>query len=321
MPLQIAIIDDYQRIAASCAQWSRLPARTQLRTFEHAFMEEDEAAAALAPFDVIVAMRERTAFPDTLLARLPKLSLLVATGGRNGAIDRDACLRRGIIATGTRSDSSGLSGTAEMTWALILAVVKRLPQESAALRAGRWQTGVTDVVDGKTLGIAGLGRIGERVARAGHAFGMRVIAWSPNLTAERAAAAGTELVTKQALFERADVVSLHLALGRDTRAVVAREELFAMKRSAVLVNTARAGLLAPGALVEALENAWIAGAGLDVYDTEPLPLDDPLRSFGNLVLTPHLGYVTRDNYRAFYSDALEKILAWVAGLPPDGAGG
>ncbi len=311
MAIKIAVIDDYQHVAASCASWERLPASVTLHYFDRAFDDVDSAALALTPFDVVVAMRERTPFPDALLARLPNLKLLLATGGRNGAVDREACARRGITVSGTASDASGLSGTAELTWALILAVQKRIPQENRALLAGQWQTGLTDVVSGRTLAIAGLGRIGERVARVGLAFGMRVIAWSPNLTQERALAAGVELVSKQALFEQADVLSLHLAAGPATLGCITGLELRAMRPTAILINTARATLIAPGALIDALENRWIAAAGLDVYDTEPLPLTDPLRGFPQVVMTPHLGYVTLDNYRAFYSGALDKILAWL----------
>jgi phosphoglycerate dehydrogenase-like enzyme len=315
MRLRIALIDDYLGLALHCADWTCLDGRAELTVFRSAFASEDAAAAALQGFDVVVTMRERTPFPASLLARLPELKLLVSTGPRNGTIDREACARQGVTLCGTRGAATGHSGTAEQAWALILALVKRIPNEHVAMLAGRWQTGPAEVIDGRTLGILGLGRIGERVARGGLAFGMRVIAWSQNLTPERAAAAGVEWVPRQELFRQADILSLHLALSERTRHLVRRDDLYAMKRSALLVNTARAGLIEPGALMAALGEKWIAGAGLDVFDIEPLPSDDPLLQMDNVVLTPHLGYVTRDNYRAFYGGALENIVDWIEGRP------
>ncbi len=310
--MQVAVLDDYQGVAEGMADWSRLPAGAEVRFFREPIAPE-RLVATLAPFDVVVAMRERTPFPAPLLEQLPALKLLVTTGMRNASIDVAACRRRGVVVSGTRA-GPGVP-TAELTWGLILALAKRIPGGDRALRGGAWQTDLARTLAGRTLGVVGLGRIGTVVARVGLAFGMEVVAWSPNLTDARAAAAGVRRVEKGALFAAGDVVTLHLVLGPATRAVVGAAELGAMRPSAVLVNTARAGLLDEAALAAALSAGRIAGAGLDVFSVEPLPRDHPLRSAPNTVLTPHLGYATRENYAVFYGDAVEDVIAWALGEP------
>ncbi|WP_298371763.1 D-2-hydroxyacid dehydrogenase family protein [Azospirillum sp.] len=312
MPLSVAILDDYQSVARDLADWSRLPPGSALTVFDQPFADLESAAAALAPFDVLVIMRERTPFPAALIDRLPALKLLVTTGARNNAIDLNACAARGIPVSGT-----GMVGTptAELTWGLILALTKRITVEERALRAGQWQTGLTDGLAGRRLGLVGLGKLGTQVARVGQVFGMEVAAWSPNLTDERAAAAGVTRLDKADLFASSDVVSVHLVLSARTQGVVGAAEFAAMKPTSLFVNTSRAGLVDEGALMAALREGRIGGAGIDVFPVEPLPADSPWRDLPNTVLTPHLGYVTRQNYAVFYRDALEDILAWQAGAP------
>jgi phosphoglycerate dehydrogenase-like enzyme len=312
MSMKIAILNDYQRVASELADWERLPAGSELVVFDRHIADREELTAALQPFEVIILMRERTPFPAALLERLPKLRLLITTGGRNASIALEACQARGITVCGT-----GTLGTptAELAWGLILALVKRIPVEDRALRAGAWQTGLTEGLAGKRLGLVGLGKLGTQVARVGQAFGMEVVAWSQNLTHERAAEVGVRRVEKTELFATSDVISLHLILSDRSRGIVGAEELNAMKPTAWLVNTSRAGLVDESALLTALRDKRIAGAGLDVFPVEPLPTDHPLLSLPNVVLTPHLGYVTRENYAVFYRDALEDLLAWRAGAP------
>lgn len=310
--MRIAILDDYQQVARGLADWSQLPGGAGLTVFDRPLGDEDAVAAALEPFDVLVIMRERTPFPAALIGRLPNLKLLVTTGARNNAIDLAACAARGITVSGTRMVGTP---TAELTWGLILALAKRIPAEERALRDGRWQTGLTDDLEGKRLGLVGLGKLGTKVARIGQAFGMEVVAWSQNLTDERAAEAGVARVGKRELFATSDVVSVHLVLGDRTRGVVGAEEIGAMKPTALFVNTSRAGLVDEAALIHALRHGHIGGAGIDVFPIEPLPADSLWLGLPNTVLTPHLGYVTRENYAVFYRDALEDILAWTAGSP------
>jgi phosphoglycerate dehydrogenase-like enzyme len=310
--VKVAVLDDYQGVAKDLADWSRMPAGADVRFFREPIPPE-RLAEKLRPFEVVVAMRERTPFPAALVDALPALELLVTTGMRNASIDLAACKRRGIVVCGTRA-GPGVP-TAELTWGLILALAKRVPAEDRALRDGAWQTQLAETVAGKTLGVVGLGKIGTVVAAVGRALGMEVVAWSPNLTDARAAAAGVRRVEKRALFEQADVVTLHLVLGPATRGVVGAPELAAMKPSACLVNTARAGLVDEQALVAALAARRIAGAGLDVFSIEPLPPDHPILRAPNTVLTPHLGYATRENYAVFYADAVEDVVAWARGQP------
>lgn len=310
--MRVAILDDYQGVARDLADWSQLPPGSDLTVFDKPLGDEAAVAAALEPFDVLVIMRERTPFPASLISRLPKLKLLVTTGARNNAVDLAACAARGIPVCGTRMVGTP---TAELTWGLILALAKRIPAEERALREGRWQTGLTGDLAGKRLGLVGLGKLGSKVAQVGLAFGMEVAAWSPNLTDERAAAAGVTRLEKRDLFATSDVVSVHLVLSERTRGVVGADEIGAMKPTAFLVNTSRAGLVDEAALAHALRHGHIGGAGIDVFPIEPLPENSLWLDLPNTVLTPHLGYVTRENYAVFYRDALEDILAWTAGSP------
>jgi phosphoglycerate dehydrogenase-like enzyme len=257
-------------------------------------------------------MRERTPFPAALLARLPNLRLLITTGERNRSIDVAAAKARGVTVCGTPSFGAP---TVDITWALILNLLRDIPRQQESLRAGSWQSSVGTSVEGQTLGVVGLGKLGTRVAKVGQAFGMRVIAWSQNLTAEAAAAAGAELVTKEELFARADVVTLHLILSERSRGIVGGAELARMKRTAFIVNTSRGPLIEREALVAALKEGRIAGAGLDVFEEEPLPPGHPILSCPNTVLTPHLGYVSTQNYRAYFEGAVEAVEAFLAGKP------
>jgi phosphoglycerate dehydrogenase-like enzyme len=309
---RIAILDDYQDAARRLADWSRLPAGAELVVFRDHLSDGAAVAARLADFDVVVAMRERTPFPRALLERLPRLRLLVTTGMRNASIDLQAAADRGVVVCGT----GGLPyPTAELAWGLVLALARRIPREDRATREGRWQETVGLGLNGKTLGVLGLGTLGSRVARFGRAFEMEVLAWSQNLTADRAAEHGAVRVEKDELLARSDVVSIHLVLSERTRGLIGARELGLMKRTAFLVNTSRGPIVDEAALVRALREGTIAGAGLDVYDEEPLPLGHPLRGLPNTVITPHLGYVTEETYRIFYGQALEDILAFLRGEP------
>jgi len=311
-PIRIAILDDYQRVARRFADWSALPEGSEVSVFHDHLSDEAALADRLAPFEVIVAMRERTPFPGPLLSKLPQLRLLVTTGMRNAAIDLHAAAQFGIVVSGT----DGLSyPTAELTWGLILALARHIPIEDHALRSGSWQTSVGLGLQGKTLGVLGIGRLGTQVARIGTAFGMEVIAWSPNLTLARATAAGASLVDRDELFRRSDVLTLHLVLSERTKGIVGPRELALLKKTALFINTSRGPLVDEQALVSALRHRAIAGAGLDVFDSEPLPSGHPLLELPNTVLTPHLGYVTEETYRVFYTHALADVQAYLAGQP------
>ena len=309
---RVAVLDDYQDAARSLAPWDSLPQGSEVRFFRDHEDDEARVAARLAAFDVIVAMRERTPFPRSLLKQLPNLRLLVTTGLRNAAIDVAAATELGITVSGTE----GLPyPTAELTWGLILALARKIPNEDRALRAGNWQTSLGTGLQGKTLALLGLGRLGSQVARIGAAFGMHVVAWSPNLTVARAAQGGAELVGRDELFRRADVLSIHLVLSERTRGLVGPNELALLKEGALLINTSRGPLVDEAALIAALASGKIAGAGLDVFDREPLAPNHPLLALQNTVLTPHLGYVTEETYRIFYAHALEDIQGYLAGKP------
>jgi phosphoglycerate dehydrogenase-like enzyme len=268
----------------------------------------------LAEFDIVCLMRERTPFPRALFEQLPRLRLLVTTGLRNNSIDLAAARDHGVTVCHTRSGSTEF-GTSELTWALILAAARHVPLEDRRMRAGHWQTTIGTTLYGKTLGVLGLGRLGARVATIGAAFGMQVLAWSPNLTAERAAAAGARMVTKDDLFAQSDVVTIHLVLGPSTRGIVDAGQLARMRSGAILVNTSRGPLVDESALIATLAQKRIAAAALDVFDHEPLPVDHPLLQLDNVVLTPHLGYVTRESYRIFFEDIVEDIAAFLSGSP------
>ncbi|MGW4400532.1 D-2-hydroxyacid dehydrogenase family protein [Amycolatopsis nivea] len=308
--MKIAILDDYQNVALQCADWESLGA--EIEVFSEPFTGPDEVAARLAGFDVVVAMRERTPFPAAVFDRLPELKLLVSTGRRNAAIDLDAAKRSGVVVSAT---GALVAPTVEHAWALILAGARNLPLEFRSMREGGWQVGLGTALRDKTLGLLGLGRLGAEVARIGQAFGMKPIAWSQNLTPERAAEHGVTAVSKEDLFAQSDVVSVHLVLSERTRGLVGAAELAAMKPTALLVNTSRGPIVDESALVDALRGKKIAAAALDVYDVEPLPAEHPLRTLDNAILTPHIGYVSRETYEIFYGGAVEDIAAFQAGEP------
>ena len=313
--MKIAILDDYQQVATQLADWNSLPSGTEVNSFAENIADPDELVRRLQPYDVIVAMRERTRFPAQVIDALRNLRLLVSTGARNPSVDAEACARRKIALCSAHGASSGQSSTAEVAWSLVLALVKRIPQADKAVRGGAWQTVITESLAGKTLGVLGLGRLGKHVARYGQAFGMNVIAWSPHLTDERAAEVSVRRVSKEALFAQSDVVSLHLVSNAATRGIVGAAEIAAMKLTAYLVNTSRGPLVDEKALISALRERRIAGAGLDVFWTEPLPKDHIVRRLDNVVLTPHLGYVVDENLKMFYRNAVKNIKNWIAGEP------
>jgi len=313
--MRIAILDDYHGVATHYADWSVLGPQASLTVFREPLPEGAARAAALEPFDVIVAMRERTPFPAELVYALPNLRLLVTTGIRNYAIDMAACAVCGVRVSTAPGHALAVEATSELSWAMILALFKRLPQENANMHEGLWQTGMPTVLAGRRLGVVGLGRMGTAVARMGLAFNMDVVAWSPNLIEERAAQAGVKRVGKEELFATSDVVSVHMPLSERSWHIVDAAALGAMQSTAFLVNTSRAGLVDEAALMTALCQGRLAGAGLDVYGVEPLPADAPIRSLPNVVLTPHLGYVSQINFESFYRNAVEAIAAWVAGVP------
>ncbi|PKW07896.1 Phosphoglycerate dehydrogenase [Streptomyces sp. 1222.5] len=314
MRLRCVVLDDFQGVATGMADWSVIEDRVEVVALREHLDGEDALAAALAGFDIVVTLRERVPFPGSLLARLPRLKLLVASGMRNSVIDYDAAEAHGVTVCGTAS-----SGTppVELTWALLLGLARGIVEESTALRAGGpWQSTVGTDLHGSRLGLLGLGRIGSRVARVGLAFGMRVSAWSQNLTKERAEEEGVELAaSKEELLAESDFVSVHLALGDRTRGLVGAAELAVMKPTAFLINTSRAAIVDQEALLAALHEGRIAGAGVDVFDVEPLPAGHPLRTAPRLLATPHLGYVSRANYTTYYGQAVEDIQAYLAGSP------
>ncbi|UQS16512.1 D-2-hydroxyacid dehydrogenase family protein [Pseudomonas sp. HS6] len=312
MAVQIAVIDDWQDVARDVVDWSVLNSLGEV-TFVHEYPADNATLAErLGRFEVICVMRERTRFDGDLLKLLPNLKLLVTGGMRNAALDMPAAARLGIKVCGTDSYKHAAP---ELTWALIMAATRNLVNEANALRAGQWQQGLGGDLHGKTLGILGLGSIGQRVAQFGQVFGMRVIAWSENLTAERAEQAGVTHVSKQQLFEQADVLSVHLVLSDRSRGLVDAQALDWMKPTALLVNTARGPIIDEAALIKALQKQRIAGAALDVFDEEPLPALHPFRTLDNVLATPHVGYVSRQNYQQFFSQMIEDIQAWSAGEP------
>jgi phosphoglycerate dehydrogenase-like enzyme len=312
MAVQIAVIDDWQDVARNVVDWSVLDAIGDV-SFVHDFPADNATLAKrLADFEVICVMRERTRFDEDLLRHLPTLKLLVTGGMRNAALDLKAAATLGIQVCGTDSYKHAAP---ELTWALIMAATRNLVTEANAVRAGKWQQGLGGDLHGKTLAILGLGSIGKRVAQFGQVFGMRVIAWSENLTAERAAEVGVTYVDKQQLFEQADVLSVHLVLSDRSRAMVDAQALGWMKSTALLVNTARGPIVDESALIKALQKRKLAGAALDVFDEEPLPAHHPFRSLDNVLATPHVGYVSQQNYQQFFSQMIEDIQAWSAGMP------
>jgi phosphoglycerate dehydrogenase-like enzyme len=308
VPVKIAILDDYQGVALEMADWSPLDGRAEITVFRDHVSEAAALVARLAPFDVVCVMRERTPLTRDILERLPRLRLIASTGAVNASIDVEAARERGIALAHTGYSSHG---ALELTWALILAAVRRIPEEVASFRAGGWQVALGGDLSRRTLGIVGLGRIGSAGARIAAAFGMDVIAWSPNLTREKAEAAGARFVTKDELFAQADIVTVHMVLSKRSRGIVGAAELALMKPTAWLVNTSRGPLVDEAALTDALRNERIAGAALDVFAIEPLPADHPLRKLPNVVATSHVGFVTRETYEIFYGDTVRNIVDWL----------
>ncbi len=308
MPVQIAVIDDWQDVARNIVDWSALDSVGEVSFLHDYPTDTSSLAERLAGFEVICVMRERTRFDEDLLRRLPKLKLLVTGGMRNAALDLKTAAALGIQVSGTDSYKHAAP---ELTWALIMAATRNLVVEANALRAGQWQQGLGGDLHGKTLAILGL----QRVAQFGQVFGMRVIAWSENLTAERAAQVGVTRVSKQELFEQADVLSVHLVLSERSRGLVDAQALGWMKPSALLVNTARGPIVDEAALIKALQKQRLAGVALDVFEQEPLPAHHPFRTLDNVLATPHVGYVSQQNYRLFFSQMIEDIQAWSAGAP------
>jgi phosphoglycerate dehydrogenase-like enzyme len=311
--LRIAILDDYQRVALAMADWAQLGPDAEVLAFDRHLAVPDEAAAALADFDVICLMRERMGVPRALIERLPRLKLIVMSGSQSQSIDFAAAAERGIPVCRTTAHVS--HSAAEHAFGLIIACARNIAQEAQNMRTGGWQTTVGIALHGKTLGLLGLGALGAMVARYGTALGMRVIAWSTNLDEERAAAAGASRVDKDELLRSSDVISIHLKLSGRTRGLIGAAELALMKPSAILVNTSRGPIIDEAALVAMLQHRQIRAAGLDVFDQEPLPADHVLRRLDNAILTPHLGYVTEETLRTFYAGMIEDILAWRAGTP------
>ncbi|MFD9220775.1 D-2-hydroxyacid dehydrogenase family protein [Streptomyces sp. NPDC060064] len=314
MTLRCAVLDDYQDVALSTADWSALAPDVEVRSLQSHFTSEQEVAEAVGDCEILVAMRERTPFPAALFARLPRLKLLITSGMRNASIDLEAAARHGVTVCGTASSSEP---PAELTWALILGLARNVVQEGSALQQnGPWQSTIGADLHGRRLALLGLGKIGAKVARVGRAFGMDVMAWSQNLTEERAAEVGVVRArTLGELLEAGDFVSVHLQLSDRTRGLIGASELKRMRRTAYLVNTSRAAIVDQAALVRALRDGWIAGAGSDVFETEPLPADDPLRSAPNFLGLPHLGYVTRRNYEGYFQGAVEDIARYLEGRP------
>lgn len=313
MKIRCAVMDDYQGVALTMADWSPVAEHVDVHSIREHIEREDELVDALRDAGVVVIMRERTPFTASLFSRLPHLKLLVTSGMRNASIDLLAAQKHGVTVCGT---ASGSEPPAELTWALIFGLARHLPEETSAFRRnGPWQSTVGVTLHGRRLGLLGLGKIGTRVARVGAALGMDVVAWSTHLTQERAEAGGASWVSKEELLETSDVVSLHLVLSERTRGLLSAPELRRMKKTAYLINTSRAPLIDRDALIEALQYGWIAGVGLDVFDLEPVPADDVLRTLPNVLATPHLGYVADSNYRTYYREAVENISAFLAGAP------
>ncbi|KAB8306861.1 D-2-hydroxyacid dehydrogenase family protein [Rouxiella chamberiensis] len=314
MPMQCLILDDYQNVALSLAGWQALAPQVECRALTEHISDEDQLVAQLQDAEIVVIMRERTPFSAALFARLPKLRLLVTSGMRNASVDLAAARENGVTVCGT---GSGSTAPVELTWALILGLARHLVTENNALRHnGPWQSTVGTGLSGKRLGLLGLGKIGQKVALIAQSFGMEVSAWSQNLTAERAAEHGVELAaSKEALLKTSDVVSVHLVLSERTRGLLGAPELALMKPDALLINTSRAAIVDQPALLHALQTGQIAGAGLDVFETEPLPPGDPFRVLPNVLATPHLGYVSDGNYQAYFREAVEDIQAFLAGNP------
>ncbi len=311
--MKVAILDDYLHCARDVADWSRVTSRADITVFTEPLGAPDRVVEALRDFEILCLMRDRQPLSADTLAALPKLAFISFTGGRNATLDTAAALARGIQVSHTTGGVGG--STSELIWALIMATVRQLPANEASLRSGRWQATLGTVLGGKTLGIIGLGRLGTRIADFGRCFDMSVVAWSPHLTDERAAAAGARRVERDELLSTADVVTIHVPLTSGTRGLVGADELALMKPTAFLINTSRGPIVDERSLIRALHAGTIAGAGLDVYDTEPLPADHPLLRAPNTVLLPHLGFVSRENLAMFYQNSADNIAAFLDGAP------
>jgi phosphoglycerate dehydrogenase-like enzyme len=313
MPIKAAVLDDYQNVALQYADWSAVARDVEVKVFTKPFASQAEAAKALQGFAVISMMRERTPFLRAMIEALPDLKLLITTGAKNNSIDLKACAEHGITVCGTGGYGNPTTG---IVFGLILELTRHIGFENARMKGGElWQTTIGKDVEGLTLGIVGLGKLGQRVAGVAKAFGMKVIAWSQNLTPEKCKEAGVEYATKEELFRNADIITIHLQLSDRSRGTVTGGDISRMKKSAYLINTARAPIVDQAALLKALRGKQIAGAGLDVFEVEPLPLDHPYRALDNVVLTPHLGYVSEQNYRTYFPDIVEDIRAWLDGKP------
>jgi phosphoglycerate dehydrogenase-like enzyme len=319
--MRLSILDDYQGVALDMADWSPVRGRgIEIAVERFPFADAEDVVRSLADSEIVAAMRERTAFPKAIVDRLPKLKLLITTGMRNASFDMAALRDRGVTVCGTGGPvgapgGGGNEDTAELAWGLILGAARRIAEDHQFMRLGGWQTHIGHRVAGKTLGLLGLGRLGSGVARVGLAFGMKAIAWSQNLTAEKAAAQGVERVEKDELFRRSDILSVHLVLSDRSRGLVGAREIGLMKPSAILVNTSRGPICDTAAIIEALKAGRLAYAGFDVYDQEPLPINHPLRTAPNVILTPHIGYVTDENYRSSYPQIVENVVAFLDGKP------
>jgi D-3-phosphoglycerate dehydrogenase len=313
MPVRCAILDDYQNVALKLADWGKVKDRVELKVFHQHLGGADKVIAALQGFQIIVAMRERTGFPKKIIDALPDLKLLVTTGMRNASIDTEAAKARGVTVCGTGTFGNPTSGVAI---GLMLELTRRIGYENARLHAGApWQTTIGLDLEGMTLGVVGLGKLGARTANIAKAFGMKVLAWSQNLTAEKCREAGVGYASKDELFRQSDFITIHVVLSGRTRGLIGAAELALMKSSAFLINTSRGPIIDEAALISALHQRKIAGAGLDVFDVEPLPLDHPFRKMDNVVITPHLGYVAEQNYCRYFADAVDDIEAFLDGKP------
>jgi len=311
--VRAAILDDYQNVAMHFADWSSIAKDVEIKVFNKPFASQDEAIRALQGFAVVVGMRERTPFPRKVIEALPDLKLLITTGARNNSFDVKACAERGVTVCGTGATGSPTTGIA---FGLMLELTRRIGFENARLKAGApWQVTIGRDLEGLTLGILGLGKLGQRSGAVGKAFGMKTIAWSQNLTEDKAKTAGADYVSKDDLFRNSDFVTIHIVLSDRSRGLIGAKELGLMKKTAYLINTSRGPIVDEKALIVALQNNAITGAGLDVFDVEPLPLDHPFRKMDNVVITPHLGYVSEQNYRKYFPDAVEDIRAWLDGKP------
>jgi phosphoglycerate dehydrogenase-like enzyme len=313
MPYRCAILDDYQNVALQVADWSPVAKDLDIKVFNEPLGGQDKVIRALADFEIVCGMRERTPFPRAVIEALPKLRLLITTGARNASFDLQAAKERNVVVCGTPGTGNPTAGVAV---GLMLELTRRIGFENARMKSGQlWQTTIGIDLEGQTLGVIGLGKLGTRVANIAKAFGMKVIAWSQNLTPEKAREAGVDYASKEDLLRRADFISIHVILSQRTRGLIGANELGLLKPTAYLINTSRGPIIEEAALLAALEEKRIAGAGLDVFDVEPLPLDHPLRRLDNVVLTPHLGYVSVQNYRAYFAGVVEDIRAWMDGKP------